>query len=136
MATEKDVANEEIHFKVGDEVWRRVGHYYQRATITEIDGEQVSLGNKRASIDDLLPAPTFAVSGEVKGLAYETHIYDYLVFRTYKSHRMRDMGARGNPEGLYVEKPVCDTYRRQHFPGHLAGRADVLRLLADLEDQA
>ncbi len=45
------------------------------------------------------------------------------------------MGAREKAEGLYVEKPVCDTYRRQHFPDHRAGRADVLRLLAELEEQ-
>ena len=127
---------EKIYFKVGDAVWRRVGHFYQRATITAIDGEQVDLGSRQATVDDLLPATVFAVPDEIRGLAYETHIYDYLVFRTYGSSRMLEMGSRGNPEGLYVEKPVCDTYRRQHFPSHPAGRADVLRLLADLEEQA
>ena len=45
------------------------------------------------------------------------------------------MGAREKAEGLYVEKPVCDNYRRQHFPGHPAEKADVLRLLAELEEQ-
>ncbi len=48
---------------------------------------------------------------------------------------MMDMGAREKAEGLYVEKPVCDNYRRQHFPGHPAEKADVLRLLAELEEQ-
>ncbi len=67
----------------------------------------------------------------IEGLTYETHIYDYLVFRTYTSNRVTDMGAREKAEGLYVEKPVCDKYRRQHFPGHPAGKADVLRLLAE-----
>ena len=129
------MGKDEIYFEVGDEVWRRVGHFYQRATITAIDGEQVDLGSRQATVDDLLPATVFAVPDEIRGLAYETHIYDYLVFRTYESSRMLEMGSRGNPEGLYVEKPVCDTYRRQHFPSHPAGRADVLRLLADLEEQ-
>ena len=136
MASKKDEKHEKVYFKVGDEVWRRVGHFYQKTTITAMDGEQVTLGNKHATIDDLLPLTIFAVPGKIQGLAYETHIYDYLVFRTYKSNRMMDMTtARNTPEGLYVEKPVCDTYRRQHFPGHPAGRADVLRLLADLEEQ-
>ncbi len=132
---EKNMGNETTYFQVGDDVWRRVGHFYQRATITAIDGERVDLGKKQATLDDLLPASIFAVPSDIKGLAYETHIYDYLVFRTYTSRRMMEMGARGNPEGLYVEKPVCDTYRRQHFPGHPAGKADVLRLLAELEEQ-
>ena len=136
MTEKENLDKEGSYFKAGDEVWRRLGHFYQKATITEINEEQVSLGKKEATIDDILPVSIFAVPSEIKGLAYETHIYDYLVFRTYKSSRMMDMGAKGNPEGLYVEKPVCDTYRRQHFPGHPAGRADVLRLLADLEDQA
>ena len=128
--------NDENHFKVGDVVWRRTGHFYQKCNITAMDGEKVTLGNKQASIDDLLPGSIFAVPDEIKGLAYETHIYDYLVFRTYASGRMMDMGAKGKPEGLYVEKPVCETYRRQHFPGHPAGRPDVLRLLAALEELA
>jgi len=136
MVKKEDLDDDKSHFKVSDEVWRRVGHFYQRLTITAIDGEQVALGKKQATIDDILPISIFAVPNEIKGLAYETHIYDYLVFRTYKSSRMMEMGARGNPEGLYVEKPVCDTYRRQHFPGHPAAKADVLRLLADLEEQA
>ena len=135
MATKKDVENEEIHFKVGNEVWRKAGYFYQRNTIKGIEGETVTLENKEVTIDDLLPASIFALPDEIKGLAYETHIYDYLVFRTYESGRMRDMGAREKAEGLYVEKPVCDNYRRQHFPGHRAGKADVLRLLAELEEQ-
>jgi len=135
METKKDVENEEIHFKVGNEVWRKAGYFYQRNTIKGIEGETVTLENKEVTIDDLLPASIFALPDEIKGLAYETHIYDYLVFRTYESGRMRDMGAREKAEGLYVEKPVCDNYRRQHFPGHPAKKADVLRLLADLEQQ-
>jgi hypothetical protein len=136
MTSKNDEKDEKVYFKSGDVVWRRVGHFYQKSTITAIDDDQVTLGNKQATIDDLLPVAIFAVPDEIKGLAYETHIYDYLVFKTYKSNRMMDITAsRGNPEGLYVEKPVCDTYRRQHFPGHPAGRADVLRLLADLEEQ-
>ena len=127
--------NQEIHYKVGDEVWRKGGYFYQRSTITAMEGEKVTLGNKESTIDDLLPASIFAVPDHIKGLAYETHIYDYLVFRTYESGRMMDMGAREKAEGLYVEKPVCDNYRRQHFPDHPAGKADVLRLLADLEQQ-
>ena len=127
--------NEEIHFSVGDEVWRRTGHFYQRGIITAIDGEKVTMGKKQASVDDLLPASVFAVPKEIKGVVFEASIYDYLVFRTYTSGRMMDMGSKGNPEGLYVEKPACDTYRRQHFPSHPAGRADVLRLLSDLEEQ-
>ncbi|UCG14411.1 MAG: hypothetical protein JSU72_08150 [Deltaproteobacteria bacterium] len=126
---------EDVYIRVGDVVWRKIGHFYQRATVTAVDGEQVTLGNKQSTIDDILPASVFAVPDEIKGLAYETHIYDYLVFRTYTSNRMMDMGSRGKPEGLYVEKPVCDSYRRQHFPGHPATKADVLRLLAHLEEQ-
>jgi hypothetical protein len=132
---EKKMEKDEVYFKVGEEVWRKGGYFYHKSTITAIEGEKVTLGNKEATIDDLLPAAVFTVPAEVKGLAYETHIYDYLVFRTYASNRMTDMGAREKAEGLYVEKPVCDTYRRQHFPGHQAGKADVLRLLADLEEQ-
>ena len=132
---EKDMKNDEIYYKVGDVVWRKTGYFYQKHAITDIDGEKVTLGNKEASIDDILPASIFAVPDEIAGLAFETHVYDYLVFRTYKSGRMKDMGAREKTEGLYVEKPVCDTYRRQHFPGYPAGRADILRLLADLEEQ-
>ena len=94
MATKKDVENEEIHFKVGNEVWRKAGYFYQRNTIKGIEGETVTLENKEVTIDDLLPASIFALPDEIKGLAYETHIYDYLVFRTYESGRMRDMGAR------------------------------------------
>jgi hypothetical protein len=45
------------------------------------------------------------------------------------------MGNREKAEGLYVEKPVCDNYRRQHFPGHPTGKADVLKLLVKLEEQ-
>ena len=127
--------NDEIHFKVGDKVWRKAGYFYQRSTIEGIEGEKVTLGNKEVTIDDLLPATIFAVPEQIKGLAYETHINDFLVFRTYESGRMRDLGAREKAEGLYVEKPVCENYRRQHFPGHPAGKADVLRLLADLEEQ-
>jgi len=126
---------EEIYYNVGDEVWRRGGHFYQRSTITAIDGERVTLENKEATIDDLLPVSVFNVPDAIKGLTYETHIYDYLVFRTYASNRVRDMGAREKAEGVYVEKPVCENYRRQHFPGHPAGKADVLRLLAELEEQ-
>ena len=136
MATKKDIGNQEIHFKVGDEVWRIAGYFYQRSTIKGIEEETVTLENKEVTIDDLLPASVFAVPDQINGLAYETHIYDYLVFRTYESGRMRDMGAREKAEGLYVEKPVCENYRRQHFPGHAAGKADVLRLLADLEQQS
>ena len=135
METKKDVENEEIHFMVGNKVWRTAGYFYQRNTIKGMEGETVTLENKEVTIDDLLPASIFALPDEIKGLAYETHIYDYLVFRTYESGRMRDMGAREKAEGLYVEKPVCDNYRRQHFPGHQAGKADVLRLLAELEEQ-
>ena len=135
MANRENLNNEESYFKVGDEVWHRVGHFYQRLAITAIDGEQVTLGKKQSTIDAILPVSIFALPSEINGLVYETHIYDYLVFKTYTSNRMIQMGARGNPEGLYVEKPVCDTYRRQHFPGHPAGRADVLRLLANLEEQ-
>ena len=135
MEKKKDVENEEIHFKVGDEVWRKTGYFYHRNTIEGIEGEKVTLENKEVTIDDLLPASIFAVPDQIKGLAYETHIYDYLVFRTYESGRMRDLGAREKAEGLYVEKPVCENYRRQHFPGHAAGKADVLKLLADLEQQ-
>ena len=127
---------EKVYFKVGDQVWRKGGYFYQRSTITAMDGDRVTLGNKEASLDDLLPASIFAVPDEIEGLTYETHIYDYLVFRTYTSNRVTDMGAREKAEGLYVEKPVCDKYRRQHFPGHSAGKADVLRLLANLEEQA
>ena len=127
--------NEEIHFKVGDEVWRKAGYFYQRSTIKGIEGEKVTLVNKEVTIDDLLPISIFAVPDQIKGLAYEAHIYDYLVFRTYESGKMRDMGAREKAEGLYVEKPVCDNYRRQHFPGHAAEKADVLKLLTDLEQQ-
>jgi hypothetical protein len=133
---DKETEHEEIYYKVGDAVWRKAGYYYQRATITEIDGEKVTLGNKEATIDDILPVSVFAVPEEVNGLAFETHVYDYLVFRTYESGRIMDISAREKTEGLYIEKPVCDTYRRQHFPGHASRRADVLRLLAELEEQA
>jgi hypothetical protein len=128
--------NEQIYFKEGDDVWRKVGYSYQRVIITAIDGENVTVGNKEATVDDLLPASVFAVAEEIKGLVFEASIYDYLVFRTYKSNRLRDMGGRESAEGLYVEKPVCSTYRRQHFPGHPAGKSDVLKLLATLEEQA
>ena len=126
---------EKVYFKVGDEVWRKGGYFYQRSTITAMDGDKVTLGNKEAIIDELLPASVFNVPEAIEGLTYETHIYDYLVFRTYSSNRVTDMGSREKAEGLYVEKPVCDKYRRQHFPGHPAGKADVLRLLANLEEQ-
>jgi hypothetical protein len=126
---------EEIYFKEGDAVWRKVGYSYQKGVITAFDGEKVILGNKETTVDDLLPASVFAVAEEIKGLVFEASIYDYLVFRTYKSSRLRDMGGRENAEGLYVEKPVCSTYRRQHFPGHPAGKSDVLKLLAAPEAQ-
>jgi hypothetical protein len=96
----------------------------------------VTLGNKEGTIDELLPVSVFKVPEAIEGLTYETHIYEYLVFRTYTSSRVRDMGNREKAEGLYVEKPVCDNYRRQHFPGHPAGKADVLRLLVKLEGQS
>jgi len=127
--------NEEIYFKAGDDVWRKVGYSYQRGVITAIDGDRVTIGNKQADVDDLLPASIFAVPDEVRGIVFDASIYDYLVFRTYRSNRLRDMGGRERAEGLYVEKPVCDTYRRQHFPGHPAGKSDVLKLLAALEEQ-
>jgi hypothetical protein len=132
---EKKMEEEKVYFKVGDEVWRKGGYFYQRTTITAMDGDTVTLGNKESTIDELLPASVFDVPPTIEGLTYETHIYDYLVFRTYTSKRVTDMGAREKAEGLYVEKPVCDKYRRQHFPGHPAGKADVLRLLASLEEQ-
>jgi len=132
---EKKMEEEKVYFKVGDEVWRKGGYFYQRSTITAMDGDKVTLGNKEAIIDELLPASVFNVPEAIEGLTYETHIYDYLVFRTYSSNRVTDMGSREKAEGLYVEKPVCDKYRRQHFPGHPAGKADVLRLLANLEEQ-
>ena len=128
--------NEEVYFKEGDAVWRKVGYSYQKVIITAIDGEKVTIGNKEATVDDLLRASIFAVAEEIKGLVFEASIYDYLVFRTYKSNRLRDMGGRESAEGLYVEKPVCSTYRRQHFPGHPVGKSDVLKLLAALEEQA
>ncbi|MBP1726266.1 MAG: hypothetical protein H6Q51_1564 [Deltaproteobacteria bacterium] len=127
---------EDICFKEGDAVWRKVGYSYLRGVITAIAGEKVTLGNKEATVDDLLPASIFSVAEEIKGLVFEASIYDYLVFRTYKSNRLRDMGGRESAEGLYVEKPVCSTYWRQHFPGHPAGKSDVLKLLAALEEQA
>jgi len=127
--------NEEIYFKAGDDVWRKVGYSYQRGVITAIDGDRVTIGNKQADVDDLLPASIFAVPDEVRGIVFDASIYDYLVFRTYRSNRLRDMGGRERAEGLYVEKPVCETYRRQHFPGHPAGKSDVLKLLAALEEQ-
>ena len=81
--------------------------------------------------------PTKLEAKDIAGTyCYETHIYDYLVFRTYTSNRVMDMGVREKAEGVYVEKPVCENYRRQHFPGHPAGKADVLRLLAELEEQS
>jgi hypothetical protein len=126
---------EEIYFKVGEVVWRKVGYSYQKATITAVDGERVTLGNREATSDDLLPVSVFAVPEEIRGIAFEASIYDYLVFRTYKSDRLSEIGRRGDCEGLYVEKSMCQIYRRQHFPGHPAGRADVLRLLAALEEQ-
>ena len=126
---------EKVYFKVGDEVWRQGAYFYQRGAITAIDGDKVSLGNKEATIDDLLPISVFNVPPTIVGLTYETHIYEYLVFRTYTSDRVTDMGSREKAEGLYVEKPVCDRYRRQHFPGHPVGKADVLKLLANLEEQ-
>lgn len=128
--------SEEIHFKVGDAVWRKVGYSYQRGIVTAIDGDTVVLGIKEATIDDLLPASIFAVPDEIHGLLFEASIYDFLVFRTYRSGRLSEMGRRESAEGLYVEKPVCSTYRRQHFPGHRASKADVLKLLAALEEQA
>jgi hypothetical protein len=127
---------EEAYFKVGDLVWRKVGYSYQKGTITAIDGDNVTLEGKETTLDDLLPLSVFAVAEEIKGLVFEASIYDYLVFRTYKSNRLRDMGSREKAEGLYVEKPVCSTYRRQHFPDHRTGKADVLKLLAVLEEQA
>jgi hypothetical protein len=132
---EKKMEEEKVYFKVGDEVWRKGGYFYQRTTITAMDGDTVTLGNKESTIDELLPASVFDVPPTIEGLTYETHIYDYLVFRTYTSNRVTDMGAREKAEGLYVEKPVCDNYRRQHFPGHPAEKVDVLRLLAELEEQ-
>jgi len=132
---EKKMEEEKVYFKVGDEVWRKGGYFYQRGTITAIDGDKVTLGNKESTIDEILPASVFKVPEGIEGLTYETHIYEYLVFRTYTSNRVTDMGAREKAEGLYVEKPVCDNYRRQHFPGHPAGKADGLRLLAAREAQ-
>ena len=126
---------EKVYFKVGDEVWRKGSYFYQRSVITAMDGNKVSLGEKEVTIDELLPISVFNVPPTIVGLTYETHIYEYLVFRTYTSNRVTDMGSREKAEGLYVEKPVCDRYRRQHFPGHPAGKADVLRLLANLEEQ-
>jgi hypothetical protein len=102
--------------------------------ITAIDGDRVTLGTKQTTLDDLLPASIFAVPDEINGLVFEASIYDFLVFRTYRSGRLREMANRAGAEGLYVEKPVCSTYRRQHFPGHGAGKADVLKLLAALEE--
>ena len=127
--------SDEIYFKVGDAVWRKVGYSYQRGIITAMDGERVTLGNTEATVDDLLPASIFAVPEEIRGIAFDVAVYDYLVFRTYKSNRLSKMGSREGAEGLYVEKPVCTTYRRQHFPGHRAGKADVFKLLAALEEQ-
>ena len=135
MTMKKEV-EEKVYFKVGDEVWRKGGYFYQRNVITAIDGEKVTLGNKEATIDDLLPASIFTVSDEINGLTYETHIYDYLVFRTYTSNRAADMATREKAEGLYVEKSVCEPYRREHFPGHPTGKADVLWLLAHIEEQS
>lgn len=126
---------EKVYFKVGDEVWRKGAYFYLKSTITAMDGDKVTLGNKEATIDELLPASVFNVPEAIEGLTYETHIYDYLVFRTYTTNRVTDMGVREKAEGLYVEKPVCDKYRRQHFPGHPAEKVDVLRLLANLEEQ-
>jgi hypothetical protein len=126
---------DDSHFRVGDVVWRKMGHSYQKGVVTAIEGERVNLGNREATIDDLLPVSVFAVPEEINGIVFELSIYDYLVFRTYRSSRLSDMGSRDGAEGLYVEKPVCSTYRRQHFPGHRGGKADVLRLLADLEEQ-
>ena len=133
---EKKMEEEKVYFKVGDEVWRKGGYFYQRNTITAMDGDKVSLGSKDATIDEILPVSVFDVPSTITGLTYETHIYEYLVFRTYTSNRATDMGSREKAEGLYVEKPVCDRYRRQHFPGHSAAKVDVLRLLASLEEQA
>ena len=85
MATKKDVENQEIHFKVGDEVWRKGGYFYQRSTITAMEGDRVTLGNKDSTIDDLLPASIFAVPDHIKGLAYETH--EKIPVRTLVVHR-------------------------------------------------
>ncbi len=53
--------NDEVYFKVGDEVWRKGGYFYQRSTITAMDGDKVTFGNKESTIDELLPASVFAV---------------------------------------------------------------------------
>ena len=126
---------DKAYFEVGDEVWHKEGYFYQRGTITSMDGDKVTLGKKESTIDDLLPVSIFNVPEEIVGLTYETHIYEYLVFRTYTSNRVRDMDSRGKAEGLYVEQSVGETYQRRHFPGRPAGKADVLRLLAELEAQ-
>ena len=126
--------NERPLFHSGDPVWQRIGQFYRRTTITSIDGEKALLGEKEASIDSLLPEATFAVSDEIRGIAFEASIYDYLVFKTYTTDRLLEMGKRGDPEGLYVEKSDCDCYRRKHFPGHDSTRPAILRLLANLEE--
>ena len=131
-----EVEPEKVHFEVGDEVWRKGGYFYQRNTITAVDGKKVMLGDNEAALDDLLPVSIFAVSDKIKGLTYETHIYDFLVFRTYTSNELTDMENREKAEGLYVEKSEAETYRREHFPNHPSGKADVLRLLANLAEQA
>ncbi|MFP3869986.1 MAG: hypothetical protein ACLFVT_03780 [Syntrophobacteria bacterium] len=122
-------------FDVGDVVWHKEGYCYHRATVTGIDGETVLIGDEKAAMDNILPGSTFVVSDEVMGLTYAASIYEYLVFRTHKTDRFAEMATDAHVEGLYVEGSIGDGIVRQHFPGHPTGKADILRLLADLEEQ-
>jgi hypothetical protein len=122
-------------YRVGDVIWRKAGYCYQKATITAIDERGVMLGAQEAGTDELLPVSTFVVADNVVGIIYAASIYEYLVFRTSTSDRFAEMDSEPHLEGLYVERSIGDGIVRRHFPGHPTGKADILRLLARLEEE-
>jgi hypothetical protein len=118
----------------GDLAWVRHAQFLQKRRLGRVTAQAVSIGGRRVSADKVIPLDTVAVPEEVTGLRLWAEALDYRVWGAYPSHRISDMGlTKGRVLGLLVEHLDCDRVSGRYFPGRGETRADVFRLLWELE---
>ncbi len=118
----------------GDLAWVRHDRFLQKRRISRVSGDTVSIGGRRVAAAKVIPADAVAVPDEVLGLRLWAEVLDYRVWGAYPSARISDMGlSKGRVLGLLVEHLDCDRVSARYFPGRGQTRADVFRLLWELE---